>query len=145
MKTLPAAPGVPVPPFNVGDWVFCEFKLQIVKEVRQGHVSEVSDGMFAHCGWNLDDRCFPLTMRIKRISDEFEEWHSKLHREGNRNLNYPDILRWLVDKWCECCNDEQNDATIRRCFDELNAYGNELLAACGSLNAVSVGGHKVFR
>ena len=119
--------------FKVGDWVFCEFKLQQIKEICDGHITSISDGWFSHSSSDLDDRCFPIKMRIKTISNAFESWSAKLHREGMPHLNYPDIHNWLVEKWCKACQNYDTPEIVKLNLTELDTWGKKILQRCNEL------------
>lgn len=113
--------------FAVNEWVFCEFKLQQITEMEGERVTSVKDSLFEMGSRDLSDCCFPLSLRNKRISDEFA-WHKdKLHREGARGLNFPDIHRWMVDKWAETMRDR--DERVGDHFKEMHAFVADMLKA----------------
>lgn len=131
--------------FKVGDWVFCEFKLQQVAEMRGPNVTGVEDGFFHHGSSSLNDRCFPLGKRVKVISDSFASWSDRIHREGLRNLNFPDIHRWLTEKWADLCEHEKDDDYVRKGIKELDEWGQALLQRCQDLSHENCGGIRLFR
>lgn len=115
-------------PFKAGDWVFCEFELQMIREVHDdGRVTEVTDGVCRHSGRDLSDRCRPLTYDFKQISDSFKWASDRLHREGSVGLNYPDIHRWLVEKWCEACDHASDVEASRALLTELREFTENAL------------------
>lgn len=89
---------------NVGDWVFFEFSLVQIKEMKGPNIQEVNDGLFSMSSRFLNDRVRLLTMRNKIISEEFERTSKTLHDLNNNKLNYPDIHSKLVDLWVEACD-----------------------------------------
>jgi len=116
--------------FKVGDWVFFEFELHQVQAVRDdGRVVELSDGLGYHAGYDLTDRCFAMTLPIKRISDAVRFQSDRIHREGMRVLNFPDIHRWLVEMWVQACQAEiaANDARVRERLDTIGHFTNDVL------------------
>jgi len=106
--------------FKVGDFVFFEYKLAQIKEMKGAKVQEVSDGAFSCGSLDLSDRCVPLTLRNKNISDEYEHQSNRIHREGVSSLNYPDIHRWLVDEWRKCI--DVPDSEVRSYYDRLKKF-----------------------
>lgn len=89
--------------FKKNDFVFCEFKLQQIVAMEGSNITEVSDGLFSHSGNNLNDRCYELSLKNKTVSEFFERIHSQLHELKNNALNHPDMNRYLINKWCDCC------------------------------------------
>lgn len=65
--------------FKQGEWCFCEFALQQVMETEENRITGVSDGMFRLSGHDLSDRCYPLEMKVKQISDIVAFWSKEFH------------------------------------------------------------------
>lgn len=112
---------------KVGDWVYCEFELGQIKRMEDGRITEFTDGAFSHSSFNLTDRCFPLSIGIKLISDEYACWSTRLHREGSNVLNYPDIHRWLVAHWVETCTTPEDKDFIKRRYHALATFCKDVL------------------
>lgn len=129
--------------YKINDWLFCEFKLQQILEIRDGQIVTVSDGWFQHSSSSLNNRCFALDKKVKIISDNFESWRSRLHKEGHRSLNYPDIICALIEKWCEACELEDN-AAIQNKINELDDWGKGILSKCEELKLKIYNGIKLF-
>ena len=133
-------------PFQVGQWVWSEHKLKTVKEVRAGHVTELSDG-YCSCSYsNLDDVCFPLDVRGKLISEEYEASYNRLHKESRGlNLNFPDIHRWYVAEWCEVMKQRDNDEAIKAGYERLRAFEREITDGIENAKRQTAGGLSLFR
>lgn len=131
--------------FKVGDWVFCEFELQIIKEIKDGRITSVSDGHFGLSSHSLNDRCFPLEMRVKVISDYFDYHYNKIDNSSRNGLNYPDINRHFVDKWVETCTNREDVALLNKGMEEIAEFTNAVLDRCGALKNETVGGVNLFR
>jgi len=123
------------------DWLFYEFKLVKVKSTKEGYLI-VSDG-WIESGNASPEYCFPMTLTNKRLSDYFEELYQKL-RKHCRNLNWPDIHRWMVTKWAEACLIE-NKAKARHFSDEATNYVNEIISKAEDLSFETVGGMNPFK
>lgn len=94
--------------FSVGEWIFCEFELSNILEMRAGRVTEVTTGHVRRSSFDMSDRCFPLNESIKRISDYVLYYSDRIHRDGcSVRLNFPDIHRWLVGDWAASCEGTQ--------------------------------------
>lgn len=132
---------------KTGDWVFCEFKLQQITEMKEGRVTGVSTGYISMGSYDLRDRIFPMTKRIKVISEEFERSYSKLHdNSGTLNLNFPDFNRWYIEKWVETCKDSENDEYVGKKYDELYKFERTVLDQIKTLqNDLEVEGIPFFR
>lgn len=131
--------------FKIGDWIFCEFKLQIIEEIKDGRITCVSDGHISHSSWSLNDRCFPLETHVKTISDYVAFQYDKIGNTGCKGLNYPDISRWFVDKWCEMCNNRNDTKLVNKLTVELNEFTDAILNRCKELKGETVGGISLFR
>jgi hypothetical protein len=99
--------------WKVGDWCFYEFNLHQIKEVSNGYIKEVTDGSFCTSGSNLNECAFAMELRIKSISDSVEYWSQKLHTELKNGANFPDIHRFLVQKWVEACHATTKEQTTK--------------------------------
>lgn len=82
--------------FKGGEWCIFEFKVGQVKQVKPYFA--FSDSVVEISG-QLWDRCVPLTLENKAIADHYGYYKDRIHKEGSRGLNFPDIHRWLVEHW----------------------------------------------
>ena len=132
------------PKFKTGEWCFCEFTLQQIKETKEDRITSVTDGFFEMSGRDLSDRCFPLTLRIKVISDNVE-YHSKaFHALKNNSLNHPDLNRELISRWVDMCS-TTDDKELKRLYDSLSEWSNQVQRTVRDLNDISVGNINLFR
>ena len=117
--------------WKVGDVCFFEFQLSQVKEMTGSKVTEVSTGYIGtSTGGGFNDRAFPVTLEITLISDEYETWSKELHTKGLRELNFPDIHRWLVTHWAETCQKVDDKEWIGDRYKELRDFSREILDKC---------------
>ena len=135
------------PSWKVGDWAFFEHKLAIVKEVSaDGRVTEMSDGYCSTSYLDLRDRMFPMDIRGKRVSDEYNTQYQRLHKESHgQNLNFPDFHRWFVEKWAECMEHRHEDDVVKAAFDELNQFVRGILESVSDQRERSVMGVRLMR
>lgn len=131
------------PKFKKGDWVFCEFVLQMVKETKDDRITSVTDGFFEMGGRDLSDRCYPLTIKNKRISDEVQGWRTRFHALNAPGLNYPDLIRELVRRWIEMC--EANEKDLQKLYDSLGEFGRKIENRVQDLKYEEVDGVNIFR
>lgn len=109
--------------FKVGEWVFCEFALsQILGLSAEGCVNEVTDGVCRHFGFDLSERCMPLTLDMKQIADHFAWVSKEIHQKGSYGLNYPDIHRWLVNHWVQTCEHAGDTAAMTDDYKLLSDF-----------------------
>ncbi len=133
-----------VPMFKQGDWCFCEFKLQLIKEMRENCITSVSDGYFSHGSSDLSDRCYPLEMKYKLISEEVNHWSKKLHALDNSSLNYPDIHQSLVQRWCEMCDNADDHDKLQDLYNKLTSFGNAIVNKVHDTRSEFVDGVRIF-
>lgn len=132
--------------FKVGDWVLSEFVLKQVKSMVDDRVNGVSDGFFETGGYDLRDHTFPLTMRGKIISAEYERVYKDLHAKGGRlNLNYPDILNWLVDDWVKTMSKQDDDDAVKAGYERLEAFHHAVLNGIDAAQSMTVQDIRLFR
>jgi hypothetical protein len=131
--------------YAVGDWIYCEFKLQQIKKMREEEITEVTDGHFTLGSHSLNDVCFPLDIKVKCVSDNFEYWNRRLHGETHLNLNFPDIHRWLVGKWVLICESREDDTALNSGMNELEKWATEIINRCRELKQEMIGGIRLFR
>jgi len=131
--------------WKVGDWCFCEFKLQQIKRVEpDGSVHEVSDGNFSH-GGDLTDRCYPLDMKVKLISDHVWYWRDAFHKLNHNSLNHPDLNRELIRRWCDMCDNRENDEKWAELRDQLNEFGDGVIKKVRDVKSETVEGVRLYR
>lgn len=135
------------PSWKVGDWAFFEHKLAMVKRVdADGRVTEMSTGHFSTSSMDLRDRMFPMDLRGKCVSEEYQCQYDKLHKESRGlNLNFPDFHRWFVDKWAECMERRHDDEVVKAAYEELNQFVRGILDAASDQRGRSVMGVGLFR
>jgi hypothetical protein len=129
--------------FKVGDWCYCEFELSQIMEIENGRITDISTGYIRMGSHDLSDRCFPLDKNIKVISEEFQLYREKLHKDGSVNLNYPRIHEWLVEKWVETCKDKPENVSIH--YTELRRFYNEIVKFHEEMKSKTVEGINVFK
>jgi len=130
--------------FSVGEFIFFEFELSQIKKMNAEEVWEVTDGMFGCSGRCLTERCVPLTLRNKVISDHFKYISKKIHDLNSNNLNYPDIHRSLVDMWIKACN-TKNEEEIKEIYNQSENLKDKILERCQVMKQEEVCGIKLFR
>lgn len=127
-----------------GDWCFCEFKLNLIKDVKNSQVREVSDGVICQSSNSLNDRCFALDLGIKNIADTVKWYSDKLHAFKNVKLNYPDIHRYLVSQWVKACLNKDDNVAVENIYQELNDFWREIEDRGLNVKATTVQGISVF-
>ncbi len=74
-------------------------------------------------GHDISDRCFPLTLSIKRVSDAASYWSKQFHEAKCNGLNHPDLNRALISRWAEICKNIDNEKEafklLKPCIDEM--------------------------
>lgn len=125
-----------------GSWVFNEFELKQIKRIEDGKVKEVSDGVGLLGGYDLV--CFPVTMKIKRISDNVAYYSNKLDDGDYHGLNYPDIHRWLRSRWEEMCNN-LSDENVKKVNNNIELFYTCILKVLNDTKDTVVCGVRVFK
>jgi DUF438 domain-containing protein len=133
------------PKFKTGDWCFCEFKLQQIKEMENDKIISVSDGMFRLTSSDLSDRCFPLDITIKNISDMVAYWSAEFHKLNNNNINHPDLNRELITRWVELCENNDNDEKMKELEEKLSNFGRLVIQKVNNLSLEHVDGVRLFK
>jgi hypothetical protein len=133
-----------VPMFKQGDWCFCEFKLQQIKQMEGNCITSVSDGNFSHSSSDLSDRCYPLEMKYKLISDNVTYWYKKLFDLRNNSLNYPDINRKLISSWCDMCDNPDNHEKLSVQYVKLADFCKAIISRIDTSRNEYVDGVKIF-
>lgn len=130
--------------FKKDDWCFCEFKLQQIMEVKDGRITDISDAWFRLSSSDLSDRCFPVNMEIKRISDTVAVYSREFHELNNNSLNHPDLNRELIRRWVEMCKETDNEK-LQKLYDGLSKFCNEIKRKVRDLSYEQVEGINLFR
>jgi hypothetical protein len=131
--------------FKQGEWCFCEFKLQLIMKTKENRITEVSDGMFNLVSSDLSDRCYPLELKVKRISDTVVYWSEKFHELKNNALNHPDLNKELIRRWVELCNHREDKNRSKELYDSLSNFSSSVLRKVEDLNLEEVEGVRLFR
>ena len=133
-----------VPMFKQYDWCYCEFNLQQIKEMKGNCITSVSDGYFSHSSSDMSDRCYPLEMKYKLISDEVACWKRKIHELDNNSLNYPDINRALIERWCDMCDNADDHDKLQDLYTKLAGFGNAIINKVHDTRSEYVDGVRIF-
>lgn len=133
------------PKFEVGEWCFCEFKLQQIKSTKDNRITGVTDGMFELGGRDLTDRCFPMDLKIKRISDTVAYWSDRFHKLNAPGLNYPDLNRHLISAWVDMCEVKDDADKIKELNEALANFAMKIIQRVGDLRYETIDGLKLFR
>jgi len=132
------------PKFKKGDWCFCEFILQQIKSTKENRITSVTDGYMELSSYDLSDRCFPISLEIKRASDEINHWSKKFHSLKFNGLNYPDLNRALISKWVGMCESIENEEKLKSLYQELSKFGRSIIEKVDELKYVTVDEVKIF-
>lgn len=81
--------------FKVNDWCYCDFKLSQILRIEDGNINSVIDG-YTTSGGNYNGRCYPVTIDIKRISEEVDTIYDMIHKLKFNSLNFPEINYKLI-------------------------------------------------
>lgn len=130
--------------FQKGDWCFCEFKLQQVQETTDNRITSVSDGSFSLSSNDLSDRCFPLELDVKRISDSVSYWSEEFHKI-KVNINHPDLNRELISRWVEMCEHRKDADTLKMLYKRLDQFGQSIVNRVRDLTYEEIEGVRLFR
>ena len=131
--------------FNKGDWCFCEFKLQQIMEMDEDRITETSDGNFRLGSNDLSDRCYPLEMEVKQISDSVAHWSKEFFNLKSGALNHPDLNRALIERWVEMCEIRENRKLLTKLYERLDEFGMSVIRKAKDLRYEQVEGVSIFR
>lgn len=133
------------PKFKKGDWCFCEFTLKQVTETNEGRITSVSDGYVSHGSHDLSDRCYPMEMRVKIISDDVNYWHNQFHQLKHNSLNHPDLNWKLIEMWIEMCENRNDKEKLSELYEKLNAFGQSVVNKVQEIKSETTEGVRIFR
>ena len=113
-------------PCNVGDWVVCDLKVGLFKEISEGGAARFSDGFFETSGIHLRERFRPLTLRSKRVVETFGIFYKRLGAiDGNGGFNYPRIVDYFSALALEAIDgDEKDQAPYEKALAFIQAARN---------------------
>jgi len=131
--------------FKKGDWCFCEFKLQQVMETEENRITSVSDGMFRLGNLDLSDRCYPLEMSVKQISDTVSHYSTEFYNLKNNAINHPDLNRELIRRWVELCENRNDEKKLKELYDKLAKFSNSVIKEVRDSNFKEIEGVNLFR
>lgn len=128
---------------KLGDWIFCEFKLQTIEEVEDGNITSVSDGWFTHGGNCLNDRCFPINKRNNNISKTITLLDNEICRI-KLNLNIPDIHHKFIGFWVKACA-EEDDKKMNEILDQAKNFSKKICEKVKGFGYEIIDGVRLFR
>ncbi len=131
--------------FKKGEWCFCEFKLQQITETEENRITGVNDGICSLGSNDLSDRCYPLEMKVKQISDTVAYWSAGFHALRNNSLNHPDLNRELVCRWVQLCDNRKDENCSKELYEKLSQFGNSVTQKVKDLGYEEVEGINLFR
>lgn len=131
--------------FKKGDWVFSDFDLKQISDIRNGSVTSVSDGYFSHGGTSLNDRIFPLSMSIKLISAEYKRLYKSLQKIDFQSLNYPDINGYFINHWVKTCINKDNDNFVQQRYTEIEKFTQDIIDGIEVARDVEIDGVYLHR
>ncbi len=129
---------------KVGEWCFCEFKLQEIREVTNGRITSVSDGVCV-MGGDSTSVCFPLDVNIKRISDSVLYWSKKFHETTLGGINHPDLNRKMIAIWVEMCRVKDDEKLLKEKYEFLNHFTKVVLDKIKIAEEMTAYDVKLFR
>lgn len=133
------------PKIKKGEWCFCEFELSQIVKTQENRITERTNGYISHSGHDLSDRCFPLDVKIKRISEEVEYWSKAFHSLKTNSLNHPDLHRELVSRWAMMCENKDNEDEVNSLFESLRKFGQAVLDKVNEAKGQIVEGVSIFK
>lgn len=113
--------------------------------VEDGRVTEVSDGMFRMSGQSLNDRIFPLDLKVKQISDYVAGCSKRFHELKVGGLNHPDLNRELIRRWVELCECRENKSELDKLYESLQDFVNAICRKVDDFKYEAVDGIQLFR
>jgi hypothetical protein len=141
---------------KVGDWLMQEYAVkQVIEDITQydngaGPAATLSDGMFQISGCDMLERTRPLTRRNLAIAHTFKYQYDYLHRLNDNSINWPDLARWLEQKWLDACDTperkgENEEKELSKIFTELNDMVKQIETMSKEKKKIVVDGLKVFK
>lgn len=130
--------------FKEGDWCFCEFQLMEILKVENGIIKSVTNG-YATTSGDFTDRCYEISVEIKRISDYVKKWSDKFHDIGLVSLNYPDLKHALITKWMEMCNARYDKEALYILEQKFFDFCTKVENAIEGIKKIHVDGLKLIR
>jgi hypothetical protein len=130
--------------FKEGDWCFCEFELKQIVVMDGNCITSVTNGFIRSSSLDLSDRCYPLDLKVKTISDSVKYWSDKFHKI-KLNINHPDLNRELINRWTDICDARFNEEKCKALMQSLDEFGKSIVEACEDLKCKEIAGVKLFR
>lgn len=120
-----------------GDWVVFDMRVGQIKRIHDNEFPEFSDGTMNTSG-RIADRCRPLTLRNKRIAENFDYYYNSLREiDGERGFNYPDIHRYFSQLALDAIDADDHE----KMFDQAQAFVMAARDHTPTIDGVSLFGH----
>lgn len=129
--------------WKTGDWCYCEHKLVQIKEMQGTNIVSISDGFSESYSSDWNDSCFPMTMKVKQISDAFENCYMQLNNQLGKlggNYNFPDFHRYSVSLWRRAIT--QPDKDWIKIFEK---WCDDVIEKAASLKDLKIDGIPLMR
>lgn len=110
------------PEFKVGDWAYECLNLGQVMAIKDGRVTEFSDGYSRTSGWGLT--CYPLTMRNHVLTEEYRNRLKRLGEAAGGRLS-SETHRRLRQGWGQVLSGERDDKAELEWFRSMEAHLKE--------------------
>jgi hypothetical protein len=132
--------------FKVDDWVYYEFELVQIREIEDGKITKISDGMFNTWSTDLTPYCFSMDMDMKKISDYVKSKFDDINEINLNCLNHPSIKHKFVDYWVEMCENYTSNydkyVTEKTKFE---TFYNEVITTLTGIKSLFIDGVKIIR
>ncbi len=130
--------------FKIDDWIFYEFELYQVQNIQDSMIT-VTDGYMSTCSFNNIVKCFPVTMIIKLISDEFNTYYENFKKINLKGLDLSSIHNYLIWLWVSCCENCNSNYTIQEYYNKLKSFEKEVLDECERVKNTKVNNINIFK
>lgn len=106
---------------KVGDWVVFDLRVGQIKSIHDNEFPEFSDGSINTSG-RIADRCRPLTLRNKRITEAVDYYYNELRKiDGEGGFNYPDISSYFSQLALDAIDGEDHEKMYERAIEFVRA------------------------
>ncbi len=108
--------------FNLGEWCFYEFKLHQITETINGKIVEITDGIRFIREEDINDKCYPISMITKQISESVAYCKTDLDNIKNKLFDNKVLNKELIRAWLEMCENKDNKDKLEELYTRLHFF-----------------------
>jgi len=137
--------------WNLHDFCYNEFEMKEIIKIQDGIIKELCDGYFISSCSNFNKEIFPISLKVKKISEIYSENYNKLSQiemnKGCKGINYPVIKNYFNNHWVKTCAyvQESADYDVASRLNEINKFTTDILDEYNNRKNIKINNVSIFK